>query len=178
MSQTQILLSGMTVRSRCLSSDALPILIEVPRLGAVGRKNRVRHTEPAHQGEWRPSMGHRRPRRRLRRHVRLSACAFLGLAPLASAACFAWSGHASAANPARAVASEKSPLTRVCLLEPGYEDGLLDRGPTAPLGPGHGALLSIEAASPAPSPEAVDSVTLPGYLLPDNSREEPSHEGS
>ena len=38
MSQTRILPSVMTVRSRCMVPDALPVLIEVPRIETVGRQ--------------------------------------------------------------------------------------------------------------------------------------------
>jgi hypothetical protein len=158
--------------------DALPILIEVPRIEAVEGKIRVGRAQPGYRAEWRRGMAGRRPRRRLRRHVRLSACAFLGLAPIAAAACLAWSGHAETATPPRIAASRNDEPKRVCLFQPDRQDGFVERRRTASFDRGHVTLLSIEAASPATGPEAEQPVILPGYLLPDNSREEPVHEGS
>jgi len=176
MSQTQILPSVKPVRSQRIIVP-LPILIEVPRIEAVERKNCVRDSESSYEAEWRRNMRRRRPRRRLRRHVRLSACAFLGLAPIAVAACFAWTGHAAMATPPPATASQDKGLTRVCLLDSDRADGFVGRRPTV-TDLDRVTLLSVEAASPAPGPEVEDPVVLPGYLLPDNSREEPVHEGS
>jgi len=158
--------------------DALPILIEVPRIQTVGRKSRVRRAEPAYRADWHHGMRGRRPRRRLRRHVRLSACALLGLTPIAFAACFAWSSRSASATPPPASASRNDAPERVCLFDPGYEDGFSEGRRTASFEVGAVTLLSIEAASPATGPEAEAPVVLPGYLLPDNSREEPVHEGS
>ncbi len=179
MSQTQLLPSVMTVRSRCMVPDALPILIEVPRIETVGRKTRVRSNQPAHPAEWQRGMRGRRPRRRLRRHVRLSACTLLAMTPFAFAACFAWSGRPGPATPPPGSASRNDGPQRVCLVDPGREDGFVDGRRTASIDHRPVTLLSIEAASPATGPEAEQQpVILPGYLLPDNSREEPVHEGS
>jgi len=160
--------------------DALPILIEVPRIATFGRKSRAHSARPACSADWHRVMRGRRPRprRRLRRHVRLSACALLGLTPFAFAACFAWSIRSAAATPSSARAALDDGSRRVCLADPGREDGFVDGRRTAALDQGPVTLLSIEAASPATSPEAAQPVILPGYLLPDNSREEPVHEGS
>jgi hypothetical protein len=158
--------------------DALPILIEVPRIETVGRKSRVRRAQPGHRADWHCGMGGRRPRRRLRRHVRLSACALIGLTPIAFAACFAWSGRPGPAMPPPASVSRNDGPERVCLFDPGREDGFVERRRTASFDHGPVTLLSIETASPATAPEAEEPVILPGYVLPDNSREEPVHEGS
>ncbi len=180
MSQTRILPSITTAQSRRTFPDALPILIEVPRIEPVHRKGRVLRAEPAYPPGWHRGMVNRRTgrRRRLRRHVRVSACALLGLAPLAVAACFAWSGGRVPAAPLSASASRNDELKRVCLFEPATESGFIERRRTASVDHDPVTLLSIEATSPAPGPEVEECVILPGYLLPDNSREEPVHEGS
>jgi hypothetical protein len=180
MSQTRILPSVMKVRSRCMVPDALPTLIQVPRIEVVDRKNRIRRAEPPYPADWHRGMRGRRarPRRRMRRHVRLCACALLGLTPIALAACFAWSGRPGPATepPVSATLSEQP--ERVCLFDPGRENGFIEGRQTAGFDHGPVTLLSIEAASPAMGSDTEAPVIIPGYLLPDNSREETVHEGS
>ncbi len=176
MSQTQILPSVMTARSRCIVPDALPTLIAVPRIETDGRKSRVRRAEQAYPADW--GRGMRGRRRRLRRHVRLSVCALLTLTPFAFAACFAWSGHPGPATPPLTLGSRSDGPQRVCLVDAGREGGFVDGRRTGSFDHRPVTLLSIEAASPASGPEAEQPVILPGYLLPDNTREEPVHEGS
>jgi hypothetical protein len=182
MSETGILPSVATTRSRCITPDALPILIAVPRIEAVRSKGRDRDEKLALH----PKLGRgvvRRParrRRRLRRHVRVSAYALFGLAPLGLAACFVWSGHrvAMSATTTPSPSFRSRPADRVCLWGPGRTDSFVDGRRTAVLDRGHRTLHSIEDSDVATYPAVEEAVVLPGYLLPDNSREEPVHEGS
>jgi hypothetical protein len=179
MSQTGILSEVTTVRSRNRVADALPVLIEIPRIARIERTSRGRGVQAAfHADSSRNAIGRRRPRRRLRRHVRLSAWALLGLTPIVLASSYAWSGNPGPASIRSARAPEQKGSARVCLSDPARPDRVLDGRRTVPFDERPETLLSIEAAA-APSAADSDSVVvLPGYLLPDNSRQEPVHEGS
>lgn len=180
MSQTGILPAVVTVRSSRVTPDALPILIAVPRIETVRRQRRVERAEPAHGTAWRPRTAGRRPRRRLRRHVRLSACALLGLTPFAMAAGAIWSSQPAqiSVKPSASAVAQSDAPNRVCLSDPGRADGFIDGRRPAALDRGPVTLLSVEASNAASVPEAEEAVILPGYLLPDNTRGEPVHEGS
>jgi hypothetical protein len=182
MSPTGILPTRATVRSSRVAPSALPVLIAVPRIKTIRGDRRTENGEPpyrTHTFARRPATG-RQPRRRLRRHVRLSACALLGLTPFGLAACLAASRQPIATSapsvPARAVCDPT--LKRICLSESNRRDALVDGRRTAAHSGCNATALSIEAASAANVPAAEAVVVLPGYLLPDNTRGEPVHEGS
>jgi len=118
----------------------------------------------------------RRPRRRLRRQLRVAGYALLGLLPLL----LAWS-HWIDAQSIRHTGSRLLSL-------PSHRSGrAAPDGGTDP-----GAWISASAVTASPAPvllsiepvgTAVDSdtetpVVFPGYLLPDDHHEEPVHEGS
>jgi hypothetical protein len=120
--------------------------------------------------------GVRRPRRRLRRQVRVAGYTLLGLLPLL----LAWS-HWTDAQSIRHTGSRLLSL-------PSHRSGrAAPDGGTDP-----GAWISASAVTTSPAPvllsiepvgTAVDSdietpVVFPGYLLPDDYHEEPVHEGS
>jgi hypothetical protein len=99
--------------------------------------------------------------------------------PFGLAACLAASRQnvAMAAN-APASAAGNPALERVCLADPDRRDAFVDGRQTAAYFRGTATVRSIEAASAADGPAEKAVVVLPGYLLPDNTRGEPVHEGS
>src|SRR5271166_5332677 len=121
----------------------------------------------------------RRPRRRLRRQVRVAGYTLLGLLPLL----LAWSHWTDAR-------SIQHPGSRLLLL-PSHRhrsgraapDGgtkpeawnSASAAATTSLAP---VLLSIEPVGTAVDSDTETPVVFPGYLLPDDHHEEPVHEGS
>ncbi len=99
----------------------------------------------------------RRPRRRLRKPIRIAASVLLALATLALAACLLRSGIAPAAS-SRWENSDANPTRVASTMAPAV-------------------WLRIETA-PGVSPSVTESpVILPGYLLPDDGIEESGHAG-
>jgi hypothetical protein len=150
-----------------------PVLIQVPhvRPNPTRGLHSVRHAETTLRPRGSP-----RPRRRLRREVRLAGYTLLAWFPLV----VAWSHW----NDARSI---PHPATRLLSL-PSYrsqreaDDGEAERGAwisasalTSPPAP---VLLSIEPVGTAVDCDAETPVVFPGYLLPDDHHEEPVHEGS
>jgi hypothetical protein len=180
MSQTGNFPSVRDVRSNRVTRGALPILISVPRFQSTGLKNRYGHAERPYHPNWRRGVVSRQPRRRLRRGVRITAWALLGLAPITVAAGFARSGHTARtpAKPSDSMATRTDPLERVCLSQPSRQDGSGGARRNGAFERAAVTLLSIDAANVATGSETERAVILPGYLLPDNSREERVHEGS
>jgi hypothetical protein len=150
-----------------------PVLILVPHV----RPKPIRRSSRAGSTARSPRLrGVRRPRRRLRRSVRVAGYALLALLPFLLGL-----SHLTDAR------SLRHPGARLLSL-PAHRSGseALDRG-TDP-----GAWISTSAATTSPAPillsiepvgTAVDSeietpVVFPGYLLPDDYHEEPVHEGS
>jgi hypothetical protein len=117
----------------------------------------------------------RRPKRRLRREVRVAGCALLALAPLVSAGTLGWSSR-----PTRVLACSIADATAG---DPVLGEFALPRaqagGPgVPPLGPSGAVVLSIDPAVIAPGTGSEVPVIFPGYVLPDDSLEGPAHEGS
>ncbi len=174
MSQTDTLLtipSGQTDRAvpRSLAS-----LIEVPEV----KRSRQRHVPVARVRPvamtGRPSRP--RPKRRLRREVRIAGCALLALAPLLSACTVGWSGR-----PARVLACSIAEATA-----PDRERRRRCRSRVTPaasrrclaVSPPGVVVLSSGAAATTPGTDTEVPVVFPGYVLPDDSLEESTHEGS
>ncbi|MGO9810275.1 MAG: hypothetical protein ACLP53_05735 [Isosphaeraceae bacterium] len=121
--------------------------------------------------------GVRRPRRRLRRQVRVAGYTLLGLLPLL----LAWSRWTDAQ-------SVRHPGSRLLLL-PSHRSGReAPDGGTDPEAWNSASaavttspapvLLSIEPVGTAVDSDTETPVVFPGYLLPDDHHEEPVHEGS
>lgn len=119
--------------------------------------------------------GVRRPRRRLRRQVRVAGYTLLGLLLL-----LAWSRWTDAQ-------SIRHPWSRLVLLpshrsgreapDGGTEPGAWNSASAVTTSPAP-VLLSIEPVGTAVDSDTETPVVFPGYLLPDDHHEEPVHEGS
>jgi hypothetical protein len=170
-------------------ADGMALLIQVPRIaeprrcGRVWRPEAAAPSRPAWPGSSRPVPSGRdrsavRPRRRLRRGVRRAGGSLLALALMAGTFTMGWTTRGSG-------------IPRLAIL--GTAALARDRG-RAPSAFADGARPSADApgdrdadgeadaiaAAPALGPpvaEAEVPVVFPGYVLPDDRREEPAHEG-
>lgn len=116
-----------------------------------------------------------RPKRRLRREVRIGGCALLALAPLLAACTLGWSGH-----PNRVLACSIAEATAP---DQGFDASALSRNPSSrpaepPVGFPGVIALSIEPAAMAPGTDTEVPVVFPGYVLPVDGLEDSTHEGS
>ena len=178
MSQTHTY--RMTARTRAGRSPVvdLAVLIEVPQVAAP----RARHTSMSSSREsWRASTLRRhRPRRRLRRSVRLAGWSVLAMLPILGGGALGWASLASRAVnlPAWSELTEAGNPTSNDLV------GMIgSRRPVvvpteASIDNSSVVVESIEPTIGAPIVETEVSVIFPGYLLPDDSREEAANEGS
>src|SRR5262249_22799329 len=141
---------------------SIAVLIEVPEVKGL-RSNGLETTISSLQYCGRPP--ERRPRRRLRRQVRIAGCALLTLV----GACFlSWSGHATRA-PALPVLSPVARIGASDNVPVANEPELPDRQADASIGAPRAVVLSIEPTTVAPGAEAEVPVVFPGYVLPDDS---------
>jgi hypothetical protein len=154
--------------------DPMAVLIAVPEVAAPRiRPARVPTAMP------RPT-GRRRPRRRLRRPVRVAAWSLLVLVPLVGSVGASWSNWSSRAI-GRPIA-----VTMAGTREDDDRAGALalrqsrpaDRSSAGARGRLPVVVLSIESVAGAPAADAEVPIVFPGYVLPDDSLEEPAHEGS
>ncbi|MHB1560071.1 MAG: hypothetical protein ACYC61_21685 [Isosphaeraceae bacterium] len=152
--------------------ELVPLLIQVPRVEPSPRRVRGgRPEEAGRNSSWRGGrrgqpFGQARPRRRLRREIRLTGCWILAMAAMGGTFTIGWMSRG-----ARAV----QPTARIAAA-PAWGDGRSSLESAAADLP-----AAIEAVEAVPSDSVRDadiSVILPGYLLPDDSREESAHEGS
>jgi hypothetical protein len=178
MSQTGLFPAHMPVRCQLSDRGSLPVLIEVPDLKMPKRGTRGPHVRSATNRD-RGRLHASSPRqRRLRRPVRLSAYALLAVTASLVATALFWTDRRGLAMAASGRESWKGTTERVCLADRDAPGRSLDAHQTAASHAAHVVLLSIESAAPPASAEADVPVVFPGYLLPDDSREEPGHEGS
>lgn len=163
MTQTELFPEAMTSRPERDGRRRDMVLIQVPyvrdRRTAAGRGRE--RSRPYCQDLVRP-VGGRRPRRRLRREIRMAAFAGLAFAPVFLAA-GVWCLHSTRPLAAAEVASFSRSVEAA--------DSEADATPTA-------VLISIEPAGGVIEAETETPVVFPGYLLPDDHREEAVHEGS
>ena len=161
-------------------ADEMPLLIQVPRFDEPhGRAGFWRTRDAGHGRQaWPDSSRTFRPagRRRLRRGVRRAGWSLLVLAAMAGTFTMGWTTRGGSAG---------LPLLRTAALARG--DGTLasPRAGRDRLSDVAAAVAELEAdalvtgpALDAPVADAEVPVVFPGYLLPDNNREEPAHEGS
>ena len=121
-----------------------------------------------------------RPRRRLRRQVRVAGCALLTLAPLVSLCTLGWSSSHPSRILACSIADASEPATFPQKFANPRDQSLsvgIRTGPPVFGSPGAVA-ISIEPAGAAPGADSGVPVNFPGYLLPDDGREDRAHEGS
>jgi hypothetical protein len=172
MSQTDTLLNVPPGKTDRAVPRPVASLIEVPdvrrppsgraRSSGFGRWDRGRRSRP-------------RPKRRLRREVRFAGAAMLALAPLLSACTVGWSNR-----PDRVLACSIAEATA--------PDGVVGvgadprdaygRSVMPPVSSPGVVVLSSGAAVTPPGTDTEVPVVFPGYVLPDDSLEESTHEGS
>jgi hypothetical protein len=173
MSQADTLITMPSIRSDRGAARSLASLIEVPEV----KRSSTRRTRPRIGRDWqrrRPSSA-TRPKRRLRREVRVGGCVLLALVPLFAACTLGWSGR-----PARVLACSIAEATAP---DQGFDGSALprdrsNRSAEPPNGSPGVVVLSIEPAVLAPGTDAEFPVVFPGYVLPDDSLEGSTHEGS
>jgi hypothetical protein len=174
MSQADLATDTTANRPEETRSPSLAVLIEVPGidLARVARTPRgmPRRTRTAS----RPA---RRTRRRLRREVRVAGCAMIALAPIVSVCTLGWSSRPErivACSIADPINSSTNGGDSIGDPKPAYASSSAQ-----PAFAGFGAVvLSSESADAAPGSAADAAVIIPGYVLPDDSREDSLHEGS
>jgi hypothetical protein len=176
MSQADLVIDMTANQSEQARPLALAVLIEVPAINPlpIARAPRAVPRRLPKAGQ------HRRyGRRRLRREVSLAGCALIALVPLVSACTLGWSNR-----PDRIVACAISdPLHSQV---PTDRDGFFENRPLAcesqegqaAIASSGAIVLSTEPAAVAPGSAAETPVIFPGYVLPDDSREDSLHEGS
>ena len=167
-------------------SHGMPMLIQVPRVDVPhervrswrpGAASRVLSSRrgPSLTGEAGYARAAVRPRRRLRRGVRRAGWSLLVVAAMAGTFTVGWTS--------RGGGLPLSPLLgRTTLVRDGARPA---RAPEEGARPSEAGPAIVEAepfavmpALSAPVADAEVPVVFPGYLLPDNNREEPAHEGS
>jgi hypothetical protein len=172
MSRADTLATMPSIRSDRAVPRSLGLLIEVPEV----MRRPTRHRRRRVVGHWQSRQpSHERPKRRLRREVRIAGCALLALAPLLSVGTLGWSGR-----PPRVLACSIAEATAP---DQGADRSALPRDPASRLGavPADSTgvvVLSVEPASLAPGADTEVPVIFPGYVLPDDSLEDSTHEGS
>jgi hypothetical protein len=168
---THVLRAGRSNR------DAMSVLIRVPRVDEP--RDRVRTWRAEEAARFRPARAAQarragtRPRRRLRRGVRLAGWWVLALASMGGTFAMGWMSRGSGPLDLRV-------LTATAL---GHHTGGPSRAPEGLERPADGPrgeadTIAIGPAIGAPVVDAEVPVVFPGYLLPDDSLEEPAHEGS
>ncbi len=161
------------LRTSRVRGELVPLLIQVPRIetehrhrGRGGRAEPVGRNHPRRANRPGQAGGYPRPRRRLRREIRVAGCWILAVAAMGGTFTMGWMSRGAGAI---------QPTTRIAAV-PAWADARPSFEPAAVDLP-----AAIEAAEAVPSDSVRDAdvgVILPGYLLPDDSREEPADEGS
>ena len=161
MNQEQGLQTWPTPRpTRATTRTVVPVLIAVPELPDSSRgRGWTSFSTRARDGF--PGRVRARPRRRLRREVRMAGYGMMAVMALA------WVPRVfPGAGPDPAPRSEWAA---------GYRG---DGCATYAVAPAPAIRISIEPAGLAPCAGAGAPVVFPGYLLPDDGCEEPAHAGS
>jgi hypothetical protein len=174
MSQAELNLEMPPIRPEQQISTSLPVLIAVPKSKLRANMSSRYVARPHMRISGRTT---RRGRRRLRREVRVAGCALLALVPIASACTLGWSNR-----PDRILACSISDPRQVTADNDGFADAPRLDVSYQTLQPMFATSRAVvhsvgqEVAIPGASLEA--SVIVPGYVLPDDSREDSVHEGS
>jgi hypothetical protein len=161
-------------------ADEMPLLIQVPRFDEPHVRAGFWRSRDAGNGRqaWPDSSANLRPagRRRFRRGVRRAGWSLLVLAAMAGTFTMGWTTRGGSA---------RLPLLRTAALARGDGTPASPRVGRDRLSDVVAAVAELEAdalvtgpALDAPVADAEVPVVFPGYLLPDNNREEPAHEGS
>ena len=119
--------------------------------------------------------GRSRRRRRLRREVRVAGYTVLALLPLVLAL-WSWPATRRSANPGLMSSRSRTSRSTAMDCRATGEAGIWTSAATpCPIPP---VLLSVEPFGTSGDADGETPVVFPGYLLPDDNREEPAHEGS
>jgi hypothetical protein len=154
-----------SLRTNRVRGELVPLLIQVPRIEPARRHRQPRRANRLDQALGSPRPG-RRPRRRLRREIRVAGCWILAMAAMGGTFTMGWMSRGAGAT---------QPTARIAAV-PAWGDTCPSREPDPADLP-----AAIEAVEAHPSDSVRDAevgVILPGYLLPDDSREESADEGS
>jgi hypothetical protein len=176
MSQADLVIDITEHRSERPVSHFPAVLIEIPEIKLLLIARATRTIPRAVRTVGRQP---RRSRRRLRREVSLAGCALIALVPIVSACTLGWSNR-----PDRIVACAISdPLQSQSATDGDdfTENRRLAREGQhgqAAIGSTEAVMLSIDPAAIAPRTTTEIPVIFPGYVLPDDSREDSLHEGS
>ncbi|MGO9815140.1 MAG: hypothetical protein ACLP53_30775 [Isosphaeraceae bacterium] len=154
-------------------SHPAPILILVPHV----RPSSTRRWKPPESTAVSPRQREvRRPRRRIRRQVRVAGYTLLGLLLLVLAWSH-WTGAQSSHHSGSRLLSLPTRWSEGEAAEEETRPGAWNSAAAAPTFPAR-VLLSIEPVGTAADSDTETPVVFPGYLLPDDHHEEPAHEGS
>jgi hypothetical protein len=163
----------------------MAILIQVPRVDEPLERVRAWRLEEAGRARpawcgpsWsNPARGANvaaRPRRRLRRGVRRAGWSLLVLISMAGTFAMGWTTRGGSPRP--------PVLSTTALVADGEATfrtpGSRERPSAHPVPEAEGDAFAIGPALGAPVADAEIPVVFPGYVLPDDNREEPAHEGS
>jgi hypothetical protein len=174
MSQAELILDMPPIRPEQQISTSLPVLIAVPK-SKLRRSVAGRYVARPHIQISRRST--RRGRRRLRREVRFAGYALLALIPIASACTLGWSNR-----PDRILACSISDPRQSIANSDGFADaprlGVKYQSPQPTIATPGAVALSIDPAVAIAGTGSEAPVIVPGYVLPDDSREDSVHEGS
>jgi hypothetical protein len=174
MSQADLMIEMPRARSEHTSSSSFAVLIAVPEIQVRSRTDRQQMPQPHMRV---PRHETRRARRRLRREVRFAGYVLLVLVPIASACTLGWSNRpdrilaCSIADPLQTTASIDSSTDILRL-------GGMDQSPQPTIASMGTVTLSSKPVVTIPEAVVEAPVIFPGYVLPDDSREDSLHEGS
>ena len=176
MTRTETLMPRPSIQPDRDLSRSLVSLIEVPAVKSsrMRRPHFRAHARVDGRGQGRrPCLA--RSRRRLRREIRIVGCALLVLAPLLSACTLL-----SSTGPVRVLACSITEATaRSSDRAPSAGTPEVAGQPEIIAGDPPGVVvLSVEPTVPSPVSDAEVPVIFPGYVLPDDSLEGSTHEGS
>jgi hypothetical protein len=168
-------------------ADGMALLIQVPRVAEPRRRGGVSRPEAAgsSQPAWPSSPGGApteryrsavRPRRRLRRGVRRAGWSLLVLASMAATFTMGWTTRGGG-PPRLAILGTPAFGHDMGRAHATFEEG---SRPWPDVPADADADADAVAIGPAVGPPVADAevpVVFPGYVLPDDRREEPAHEG-
>ena len=174
MSQSDLMDDMPPSRSETMNPSSLAILITVPEIKLRANPGNQLRAEP----RMRTTGGATRQRqRRLRRRVRFAGYAMLALVPIASACTIGWSSR-----PDRILACSISDPVQLTAESGSFANapqlGVGSKSPQRTIASPEGIALSNDQAASIPGAVAEAPVVFPGYVLPDDSREDSLHEGS
>jgi hypothetical protein len=170
MSPTEALPTLRSPRIEAASPQTAPLLIQVP----FTRHDRHPHDPSQPPIRHRPPRlaGGRKPKRRLRREVRRTGYALLALLCVTAT----WNSRRSTGKELGLAPAYTSASTHPAMPSAAVGTGLVETSqPITRLLP---ILLSIEPVGATAESDVETPVLFPGYLLPDDNREEPAHGGS